>query len=96
MIASNDHKINIIKFFDLNKKNDIYFFNCIFYRKGRTASNFKVLSSKVFLGDYMQKKYMFSNSKIIVSIIVISILTKNNRDYDLSHNRAALTSSKVS
>ena len=37
---------------------------------------FKVLSYKVFSGRDMLNKYMFSNSKIIVRIIVISILTK--------------------
>ena len=39
--------------------------------------NYKVLSYKVFLGRDMLNKYiMFSKSKIIVWIIVISILTK--------------------
>jgi hypothetical protein len=45
---------------------------CIFLRR-----NFKVLSHKVVFGRDMLNKYkMFSHSKIIVPIIVISILTK--------------------
>ena len=41
-----------------------------------------VLSYKVVFGRELLNKYiMFSNSKIIVCIIVISILTKINHDY---------------
>ena len=56
-----------------------------------------VLSYKVFFWREMQSKHiMVSNSKIIVWIIVISTLTKNNRAYDFFHNQAALASLSVS
>ena len=105
MLASKDHKtymvidylfVFLIKCFIERTAGciSVYYFSlnifltllCIFLRR-----NFKVLSYKVFFGRDMLNKYiMFSNSKIIVWIIVISILTKIIVIVIFFHNLAAL------
>ena len=62
----------------------------MFFFKGKFQSSH--LKSVFFWRERMNTCIMFSNSKIIIWIIEISKLTKNNRDYDLwsFHNPAAL------
>ena len=59
---------------------------CILLRR-----NFKVLSYNVFFGRNALNKYnMFSNSKSNRLNNRVFNIDRNNRDYDFSHNRAAL------